>query len=60
MAQATGQGAFPLTVYDVQTMAFEQAGIELTFDDPVDGRYRGFRFTQAGQQFDFMLQEDKE
>lgn len=60
MAQATGQGAFPLTVYNEQVMAFEQAGIELAFGNPVDGQYRGFQFTQAGQQFEFTLQEDSE
>lgn len=57
MAQATGQGAFPLSIYDEQTMAFEPAGIQLTFDDPVDGRFRGFMFSQAGQQFEFELEE---
>ena len=58
MAQATGQGAFPLTIYDDTTMAFEQTGIEIEFSDFSDGRYRAFRFRQAGQQFDFSLQED--
>lgn len=60
MAQATGQGAFPLTVYDETTMAFEPAGIELHFNvnEPEDGRYIGFRFSQGGQQFDFELKED--
>lgn len=60
MAQATGQGAFPLTIYSETTMAFEQAGIDMEFSDFSDGRYHAFRFTQAGQQFDFMLQEDLE
>ena len=51
---------FLLLLYDETTLAFESAGIELTFDDPVDGRYRGFMFTQAGQQFNFELKEDSE
>lgn len=57
MAQATGQGAFPLTVHDESTMAFEPAGIELQFDEPECGQYRGFRFKQSGREFDFMLQQ---
>lgn len=57
MAQATGQGSFPLTIYTETTMAFEQAGIDMEFSDFSNGRYRAFRFTQAGQQFDFTLQE---
>jgi len=57
MAQATGQGAFPLTIYDDTTMGFEQAGIEMEFSDFSNGKYRAFRFRQAGQQFDFTLQE---
>lgn len=60
MAQATGQGAFPLTIYSETTMAFEQAGIEMVFSDFSDGKYRAFRFTQAGQQFDFTLAESNE
>lgn len=60
MGRATGQGAFPLTIYDEQTMGFEQAGIEIEFSEPVDGRYRSFQFRQAGQQFDFTLTETQE
>lgn len=57
MAQATGQGAFPLTIYDEQTLAFEQAGIEIVFE-PLDGdRYTAFVMSQAGQSFRFSLGE---
>ena len=57
MAQATGQGAFPLTIYDDTTMAFEQAGIELVFEEPKGDRYTAFKFSQAGQSFRFSLEE---
>lgn len=60
MAQATGQGAFPLTIYSDTTMAFEPAGIEIKFSDYSDGKYRAFRFSQAGQQFDFSHAEDSD
>ena len=60
MAQATGQGSFPLTIYDEKTMAFEQAGIEIVFQDPENGQYTEFRFSQAGQQFDFTRQSSDE
>lgn len=60
MAQATGQSAIPLTIYSETTMAFEQAGIEMVFSDYSDGKYRAFRFTQAGQQFDFLLEDDSD
>lgn len=57
MAQATGQGAFPLTIYDEQTMAFEQAGIEIVFEQLEGDQYRAFVFSQAGQSFRFSLAE---
>lgn len=57
MARATGQGAFPLTMYDEQTMAFEQAGIEIFFDEPENSRYTSFVFSQGGQSFRFSLEE---
>lgn len=60
MAQATGQGAFPLTVYNKNTMTFAPAGIELKFEEPENSRYNGFLFSQAGQQFKFELKEDSE
>ncbi|WP_340106801.1 hypothetical protein [Rhodohalobacter sp. 8-1] len=60
MVQATGQGTFPLTIYSETTMAFEQAGIEMVFSDFSDGKYRAFRFTQAGQYFDFELQKSEQ
>lgn len=57
MAQATGQGAFPLTIYDERTMAFEQAGIEINFEESEGNRYTEFVFSQAGQSFRFSLEE---
>lgn len=57
MAQATGQGAFPLTIFDEQTMEFKQAGIKIVFE-PLDGdRYTAFVMSQAGQSFRFSLSE---
>lgn len=58
MAQATGQGAFPLTIYDERTMGFEQAGIELVFEESAGDRYTAFEFSQAGQSFRFSLAEE--
>lgn len=60
MAQATGQGSFPLTIYDEKTMGFEPAGIEIVFQDPEKGRFSEFRFSQAGRQFDFTLRKPAE
>jgi CubicO group peptidase (beta-lactamase class C family) len=60
MAQATGQGAFPLTINSETTMAYEAAGINMEFSDFSDGKYHAFSFTQAGQQFDFTRVESSE
>ena len=57
MARATGQGAFALTIYDERTMGFEQAGIEILFEEPENNRYTTFVFSQAGQKFRFSLEE---
>lgn len=57
MAKATGQGAFPLTIYDEQSMAFEQAGIKIVFEKPEGDRYTAFIFSQAGNSFRFSLDE---
>lgn len=57
MARATGQGAFPLTIYDERTMGFEQAGIEIHFEEPEDRRYKVFVFSQGGQSFRFSLEK---
>lgn len=57
MAQATGQGAFPLTIYDERAMGFEQAGIEIEFEEPEGDRYTAFVFSQAGQSYRFTLEE---
>lgn len=57
MARAIGQGAFPLTIYDDRTMGFEQAGIDIEFEEPDSDRYTAFIFSQAGQSFRFSLEE---
>jgi len=56
-AQATGQGAFPLTMFSKESAAYEQAGIEITFNQESDGRYTGFKFSQAGSTFQFTLEQ---
>lgn len=59
MAQATGQGAFPLTAYSETLFRFEQAGIEIVFDAPgeVFGLSApGFVLHQSGQRFRFVLE----
>lgn len=55
MAQATGQGAFPLTVNSHTVMSFEPAGIVLEFDELRGHKYRAMELRQAGQQFRFSL-----
>ena len=46
-AQATGQGAFPLTFKEEQTFVFVAAGIEMVFKD------NAFVLNQAGMKFNF-------
>lgn len=58
MGQATGQPAFPLTIYDEQTMAFEQAGLEIIFDEKTEGRYSEFDLIQGGATYRFTLDEN--
>ncbi len=58
MAQATGQGAIPLTIYDELTMEFEQAGIKMVFEQLDGDRYTAFSMSQAGQTFRFSLGEE--
>ena len=50
-AQATGQGAFPLTAVSQTQFEFSGAGIKIMFDKLEEGTYKEFTFTQAGQQF---------
>ncbi len=57
MSQATGQGAFPLTAVSETTMKFDPAGIVIEFSDYKDGRYHAFTLKQAGQEFQFQLEE---
>ena len=56
-AQATGQGAFPLTPYSNREFRFDQAAIVILFggtEDAVD--YTTFTLKQGGQQFPFKKQ----
>lgn len=57
-AQATGQGAFELTILDHQTMTVEAAGIEMVFEEKEDGRYKAFNFSQGGLSLRFTLEEE--
>jgi D-alanyl-D-alanine carboxypeptidase len=57
MAQATGQGAFPLHPVSETVMKFDPAGIEIEFDEKEGGRFRGFVLRQMGQQHQFTLDE---
>ena len=50
-AQATGQGAFLLHPVSEIFMKFDQAGIEIEFDENKNGRYRSFTLKQMGQQY---------
>jgi len=52
-AQATGQGAFPLTAESDTSFSFAPAGVAITFSDLVDGKYQQFTLNQAGQRFTF-------
>ena len=47
LAQATGQGAFPLTFKDDKTYVFPTAGIEIIFDT------NSLQLLQGGMKFDF-------
>lgn len=52
-AQATGQGAFPLTATNETTMRFDQAGVVMKFDSLNNGKYQQFTLKQGGGQFLF-------
>ena len=52
-AQATGQGAFPLTPYSETEFRFDGAGIIMIFDDQKDGQYQSFTLKQGGQNVPF-------
>jgi hypothetical protein len=48
-AQATGQGAFPLSAQSETEFRFDGAGITITFGKP-----KGFHFNQNGYEVDFV------
>lgn len=52
-AQATGQGAFPLTAYQGGVMKFAQAGITMVFENLEDEKFQGFELQQAGQKYTY-------
>ena len=52
MAQATGQGAFPLTSFAENRFKFERAGLEIVFDEN-----SGFVLKQGGR--DYLFQKMK-
>jgi CubicO group peptidase (beta-lactamase class C family) len=51
MAQATGQGAFPLTIQDDKTFVFPAAGIEINFDTD------SLLLKQGGMKFNFVKEK---
>ncbi|WP_234567202.1 serine hydrolase domain-containing protein [Rhodohalobacter sp. 614A] len=56
-AQASGQGAFPLTAYENGIMKFEQAGITMVFENLVDDKFEEFELQQAGQKYAYSRNE---
>ena len=52
-AQATGQGAFPLTAYQGGVMKFAQAGITMVFENLQNEKFQGFELQQAGQKYTY-------
>lgn len=49
MAQATGQGQFPLTAFKEHHFANEQAGLEVRFNVAADGSVPSFTLFQGGE-----------
>ncbi len=58
MAQATGQGAFPLTPFEDGMFTFDQAGIVLQFAKSAEGGidYKKFELRQGGGSYIFNLE----
>lgn len=52
-AQASGQGAFPLTAYQGGVMKFTQAGIAMVFENLENEKFQGFELQQAGQKYSY-------
>lgn len=48
VAQATGQGSFPLTAIDEQNFEFKAAGIKVRFNVEDDGSVPSFTLFQGG------------
>jgi D-alanyl-D-alanine carboxypeptidase len=58
MAQASGQGAFPLHAVNEKVMKFDPAGIEILFDGKEGQRFYGFTLKQMGQQYHFSRNQE--
>ena len=52
-AQATGQGAFPLTSINETEFRFDQIGVVMLFTIEADGTVKKMNLQQRGQGFDF-------
>ncbi|WP_172449441.1 serine hydrolase domain-containing protein [Bowmanella denitrificans] len=52
-AQASGQGAFPLTAVNEREFVFEQAGIRMSFDATDEPQFSGFVLKQGGGVFQY-------
>ena len=50
VAQATGQGAFPLTALDERNFEFKPAGVKIRFNAKEDGSVPSFTLFQGGQE----------
>ena len=57
MAQATGQGAFPLDVKGDGKFEFPAAGITIQFEELKEGKYQTMKFTQGGKLFNYTRKE---
>ncbi len=58
-AQATGQGAFPLSKEKTGVLTFDGAGIKMEFAKNSDGRYGSFTLLQGGGNFLFKRKKIK-
>ncbi len=54
MAQATGQGAFPMEAASETRFRFDPAGLAIEFHSDDEGEYRSFTLFQAGMEFLFV------
>lgn len=57
-AQATGQGAIPLTPFEDGVMKFVPAGVTMVFSNLQKGQYQEFELQQGGQSFTYVLSKE--